>query len=109
MNARWIVAALALLAFGVYTDIVVFQEGYFGFVELALRERWAMQMLLDVGLSLACFAALAVPDARERGIPIWPYLVACLFVGSLGALPYFIHREIAAKRARRAPRAAVAS
>ena len=32
-------------------------------------------------------------DARERGLPFWPYAVLGLFLGSVGPLAYLIHRE----------------
>jgi len=109
MNVKLLIPLAALAVFGVYTDLVVLEHGVFGFAGLALREPWAMQMLCDIGLSLACFAALAVPDARRHGIPIWPYLVASLLLGSLGAMPYFVHREIVAMRARRRAAATIAT
>jgi hypothetical protein len=101
MNARLLAALAVLVPFLVYTDVVALQHGYLGFLELALREPWGMQMLLDLSISLGLFATFAIPDARERGIHVWPYLVACVFLGSIGALGYLVHREVAAIRRRK--------
>lgn len=94
MNARLLVPLVVLVLFGGWTAMLCAETGYTGFITLALREPWGMQMLLDVGISLGCFAALAVPDARARGIPIWPYLAACVLLGSPAALAYFVHRAL---------------
>ena len=102
MNVRLAAALLVLVPFTIYTDVVAMQYGPIGFLELALREPWALQMLLDVGIALGLFATFAIPDAKERGLPVWPYLIASVFLGSIGALGYVVHREIAAmRRARR--------
>lgn len=97
MHYRRIVPiALVLAAFGAYTTWIVVTDPshYFGFVWLALRERWGMQMLLDVGLSISLFALWMWPDAKARGIAAWPYLIACLTLGSIGAFAYLLHREL---------------
>jgi hypothetical protein len=72
---------------------VVFQNGYTGFIDLALAEPWAMQMLTDLAIALFLFSVVLVRDARALGITPWPYLVAILFLGSIGALAYVVHRE----------------
>ena len=107
MNARLLVPAVVLAGFSAYTVMVMAEAGPTGFLALALREPWGMQMLLDVGMSLGCFAALAIPDARARGITVWPYLVACVFLGSPAAIAYFVHRALrTASDVRTSPAAA---
>jgi hypothetical protein len=101
MSIRLFVTLAVLVPFAIFTDVLVLEHGYLGFLELAMREPWALQMLLDVGIALGIFAAFAIPDAKERGLPIWPYLVASVFLGSIGALAYLVHREIAALRGDR--------
>jgi len=93
---RIVLIALPLLAFSAYTGLIIFTDpdGYLGFVWLALRERWAMQMLLDVGLALTLFLLWMWRDAKERRIFVWPYVIACLALGSIGALAYLLHREL---------------
>jgi len=88
--------AIVLLPFTAYSLLVIEQNGYFGFLTLATREPWAMQMLLDLCISLFLVGAWIRADARARGIPAWPYLVALPFVGSIGALAYLVHRAFKA-------------
>lgn len=97
MNARTLALLALLLPFSAFSVLVVAEHGYFGFLELALREPWALQMLLDVCLALGLFHAYAIPDARARGITIWPWIVVSIFLGSIGALGYLVHRELAAR------------
>jgi hypothetical protein len=64
-----------------------------------------MQMFLDVGISLAIASFWIVPDAKKHGINPWPYLVACLGLGSIAALAYIVHRELHGTRVARANKA----
>jgi hypothetical protein len=93
--------ALALATLIVFTAFTLYcgaTEGPLGFVQLALGHEWGMQMLLDVGISLVVASFWIVPDARKHGINPWPYLAACLGLGSIGALAYVVHRELAEAR-----------
>lgn len=87
-----ILPLLVLLPFAGYSTLVILEHGYFGFLTLALREPWAMQLLLD--LSIACFfiGAWIRRDARDRGISALPYLLLLPFLGSIATLAYFVHR-----------------
>jgi hypothetical protein len=91
-NLRWLVPLLVLLPFGLYTDCLVYTDGYTGFLTLAMHDKWALQMLLDVTISVGLFALWMLRDAKERGIPAWPYVIACVTLGSIGALAYLVHR-----------------
>ncbi len=84
---------LVLVPFTVYSFVVIGRHGYFGFLTLAAREPWAMQMLLDLVISLVLVGAWIRHDAREKGISAMPYLVALPFVGSIAALAYLLHRN----------------
>ena len=85
---------VVLVAFSVFTDILVVNDGYTGFLRLAARDNWGLQMLLDVSISIGLFTFWMIPDARRRGIMPWPYVVACIGLGSIGALAYLVHRQI---------------
>jgi hypothetical protein len=88
---------LVLLVFTVYSVYVVVTHGYFGFLTVAWREPWAMQMLLDLTIALTLFTRWMIPDARRRGISWWPYLAACVALGSIGALAYLVRRAFSAE------------
>src|SRR5215831_1506486 len=47
------IAAVLLAGFGAFSIWVVATRGYAGFLELAGRERWALQMLLDLVIALS--------------------------------------------------------
>lgn len=91
---RNLLLALVLVPFTAYSSVVIVQNGYFGFLTLAAREPWAMQLLLDLTISLFLLGSFIRRDAREHGISATPYLVAMPFVGSIGALAYFVHRAL---------------
>jgi hypothetical protein len=95
-----ILPVLILVPFTVFSVEVILAEGYFGFITLAMREKWAMQMLIDLTISLTLVAGMIRHDAKKRGIPSLPYLVMLPFLGSIGALFYLVHRELRAPRER---------
>lgn len=87
-----ILPLLVLLPFAGYSTLVILEHGYFGFLTLALREPWAMQLLLDLSISCLLIGAWIRRDARERGISALPYLLLLPFLGSISTLAYFVHR-----------------
>ena len=94
-----LVASLVLAAFGAFSIwVLATQGGYGGFVELVRRDRWALQILLDLVI-MAWFALgwLRI-DARKRGIATWPYVVTTLLLGSIGILLYCVRRAFTPPR-----------
>jgi hypothetical protein len=81
------------LAFTAFSIVVTVRNGYFGFIELAMREEWGLQVLLDLVIALSLFAGFVVSDAKRRGLRAWPWLVAIVTLGSIGALPYLLYRR----------------
>jgi hypothetical protein len=81
-----------LVAFTLYSVKVVLTHGYFGFISLALREPWAMQMLLDLSIALFLVGGWLRRDARARGVSPTPYLIALPVLGSIAALVYLVRR-----------------
>lgn len=103
-NARLLSLVLILLAFAAYTATIVIGHGYFGFLYLAMEQPWGGQVFLDLVIALSLFLVWMVPDARARSLPIVPYIVATCALGSIGALAYLVHREVAgATRTSSAP------
>lgn len=102
MKLRLFSVIAVFAAFTIYTTMVVLDYGYTGFLELAMTGGWAAQIFIDLCIALTLFALWMIPDARERGIPAWPYFLAILTTGSVGALAYLVHRT--AKEQSPAPR-----
>ena len=92
MKLRLFSIVAVFAAFTIYTTIVVLNHGYTGFLELALTGGWGAQVFVDLIIALILFAIWMVPDAREHSIPAWPYFLAILTTGSVGALAYLVHR-----------------
>lgn len=86
---------VVLVAFTFYSAGVVARHGYFGFLELAWREPWGMQLLLDLTIAMVLVGGWIRGDARKHGIAAGPYLIALPFLGSIGALAYVVRREFA--------------
>jgi hypothetical protein len=96
-------ALLVLVPFTAYSLVVIARHGYFGFLTLAAREPWGMQLLLDLLIALFLVGGSIRRDARERGIPAAPYLVALPFLGSISALAYLVHRSLKPAKAAAPP------
>src|SRR5688572_14956001 len=89
------IAALVLAAFGAFSVWVAAGYGYAGFLSLAAREPWGLQMLLD--LAIACSFAIGWMrrDGNKRGIKTWPYVATTIAMGSIGLLVYVVRRGFA--------------
>jgi len=92
-----ILPLLILVPFFAWSSVVIVEHGYFGFLTLSLREPWALQMLLDLTISLFVVGLWMRKDARAQGINPWPYLLLMPFLGSIGALFYLVHRGFKGK------------
>lgn len=92
------IAAVVLVAFGGYSLWVIAGWGLTGFLALAAREPWGMQLLLD--LAIACWfgGTWMVRDARRRGIAAWPFVVVTVLAGSIGLLGYAVLRGLLTPR-----------
>lgn len=102
---RLLLLAAAFVVFTGYTLYVMAGNGVLGFVTLAGREPWALQLFTDLLVMLTLFAAWVWRDAPQHKLARVPYVVVVLTMGSMGALAYLVHREIAARRMRGAPAA----
>jgi hypothetical protein len=92
LRVQAITAGVILAAFTVFSLWVVAGHGYTGFLALAGREPWALQMLLDLVIALSFALGWLRADARKRGIAAWPYFVATVLLGSIGILVYVVRR-----------------
>lgn len=81
------------LAFTAYSLLVTFEHGYTGFLTVAWKEPWAMQMLVDLSISLFLVSSGLVIDARRRGRPAWPWVVGTVLLGSVAPLWYLALRR----------------
>jgi len=94
MKFRLFALIAIFLGFTAYSLLVVANHGYVSFLEVATAGGWATQVFIDLCVALTAFAVWMFGDAKARGIPAWPYFVAILGTGSVGALAYLIHRTL---------------
>jgi|SRR5688572_6751673 len=95
--SKALVAGVILLAFSVYSTWVVLGYGYTGFLSLAGREPWAMQMLLDLVIACSFAVGWMFGDAKKRKLNAWPFFIATVFLGSVGLLGYTVWRGVASR------------
>ncbi len=101
MNAK-VVGLLAVIgAFGVLTAEAILEVGIVGLFQNLLVSYAGLQVLVDLCIALTIVLGFVWRDARERGLPFTPYLVATVLTGSFGPLAYLVHRELATSRAPR--------
>jgi len=94
LRGKAFIAALILVPFTAFSLWVVARYGYTGFLTLAGREPWALQILLDLVIACAFGIGWMAGDARKRGIAAWPYVVMTIFLGSIGILSYVVRRGV---------------
>jgi hypothetical protein len=94
LRTKALAAALLLAAFLVYSMWVMLGLGYTGFLSLAAREPWAMQMLLDLVIACSFGIGWMTADARKHGITTWPFIITTVFTGSVGLLGYVVWRGL---------------
>ena len=95
MKSSTIVLSAILVAFVAWSVWLVGYD-YVGFIDLARREPWGAQVVVDLVIACAIGTAWMVRDARPRGINTIPYVIATVVAGSMGLLAYLIHRSIKA-------------
>jgi hypothetical protein len=89
---------MALVTFTAYTLSVVVQHSLLGFLADHARGGWSLQVFLDLCVAAASFWVLGVPDARARGIRVWPYVALTPLLGSIAILAYFVQRSMKERR-----------
>lgn len=91
MSSRLLVLAV-FVPFLLFSLWVGATHGALGFLTLAAREPWGLQVLLDLAISLGFVIVWMVGDARRRGVTVWPFVAATILLGSVGSLTYLLAR-----------------
>jgi hypothetical protein len=95
--SRIVLAVAAFIAFTAYTLFVAMNYSIFGFLSDHVKGGWSLQIFIDLVVAATAFWVVAVPDARSRGIKVWPYVVLTPILGSIALLAYFVHRSVRGK------------
>ena len=98
MSGRLTALAVVILGFGLLTALALMDVGYFGIIAPHFRSLGAAQVFTDLVILafLACIWMAA--DARERGLPVWPFIAITLVAGSFGPLFYLVARQLRGRR-----------
>ena len=100
--SKTLVLGLVLVAFTALNVEAIATYGYVGFFEVLLSNIAGVLVMTDIVIAISLILLWMVGDARERGLPFWPYAILGLLLGSIGPLSYLIHRELKARAATRA-------
>ena len=101
MTPKILALDLVLTLFAALTAWAIGTHGYVGFFQTLLATPAGMQVLADIVIACTLVLIWMWDDARARALPIWPYALLTLVLGSIGPLAYLIHRELRATAARR--------
>lgn len=92
MSLKQIGLGILLADFVALTAYAVWQHGYLAFFDVHAMNAISVQVFVDLIIALGMVSAWMWNDARRRGISPVPYLVATLFLGSIGPLLYLFRR-----------------
>ncbi len=100
---RRTLAIVLLIPFSLLTLYAVFEVGNIGIFDYHRHSPAGWQVFADLVVALILVLSWLVVDARKSGRNPWPWVVATLFLGSIGPLLYL------ALSGKRAPVAAGAA
>ncbi|WP_374661341.1 hypothetical protein [Inhella sp.] len=81
---------LVLLAFGAFSLWALLQVGYLGLWQGGFATIGGTQITLDLIVACALLLGYIARDCRTAGRAFWPWLLAVLALGSIGALLYLL-------------------
>lgn len=98
MTFKTLALATILVGFSALTFHGIQVHGYVGFFDALGSTTAGITVFVDLVIALSLVIFWMWDDARERSLPVWPYLALTLAFGSVGPLGYLIHRELRATR-----------
>ena len=94
MTGRFAVLLLVIAAFGVLTTLALMDVGYLGIIAPHFRSWGGAQVFTDLAILALLACVWMTRDARESGLPAWPFILITLAAGSFGPLLYLAVREL---------------
>ncbi len=86
-------ALILLVPFTLLTLYALQQVGYVGIFDYHRHSPAGWQVFADLVIALVLVLSWMVPEARKAGQNPWPWVVATLFLGSIGPLLYLVFRR----------------
>lgn len=99
MNIRLAALILVAVPFAVLSTVATVQHGYTGIFAVAWSSTAGAQVFADLGIALTLLCGFLIPDARARGLMVWPWLLAMPLIGSFAPLGYLLWRQLRASNA----------
>lgn len=88
MKNRRLLAIAILIPFTLLTVYAVAEVGYIGLIDYHRHSPAGWQVFTDLVVALILVLTWLIPEARRTGRNPWPWVVATLFLGSIGPLLY---------------------
>ena len=103
MSARSVIVVLVIAAFAALSTLALMDVGYFGILAPHFRSWGGAQVFTDLVIMGVLGCIWMARDARESGLPAWPFILITVFFGSFGPLFYLVARELRSNAAQCAP------
>ena len=100
MSARSLLLAVVIAAFAVLSAFALRDVGYFGILEPHFKSWGEAQVLADLVILAVLSCIWMVRDARDSGVPAWPFVLITFVFGSFGVLFYLAARMLRATSRR---------
>lgn len=94
MSARFLLLIVVIGLFAVLSALALLDVGYWGILAPHFQTWGGAQVFVDLVILALLACVWMVADARTRGIPAWPFVLATLLAGSFGVLFYLVLREV---------------
>ena len=94
MSGRLVLLLIVIAGFTVLSVLALVDVGYFGIIEPHFQSWGGAQVITDLVIVAVLACIWMSNDARERGLPAWPFIVITAFAGSFGPLLYLVAREL---------------
>jgi hypothetical protein len=94
MSIRLLALGVVIVGFGGLTAAALLDVGYWGIIEPHFKSWGAAQVLTDLVILALLSCIWMVRDAKEKGLPAWPFVAITLAAGSFGTLFYLVFREL---------------
>lgn len=80
----WLVPAVFVLPFALWTGLAIAEEGLFGFLPMLTGSDWGLQLWFDRLMSVTVAFFLLQKRARVAGMKSEVWVLAVIFTGSIG-------------------------
>lgn len=88
--SRRALALLLLIPFTALSLYALMQAGYAGIWLYQFQSAAGWQVIADLVVACVLIMVWLVPDAKRKGVAVWPFLLLTATLGSFGALFYLV-------------------